>query len=110
MAQRKHKKFKRVDSEEVQGEGSYVVVKSPGFSDMQDLGDMAGVAEDQGAAVRALGPMLARLVIDWNWVDDDGNPLDKPEGELAVIDNLTFQEQLFLVNALDLKGLTDLKN
>jgi hypothetical protein len=110
MAHRKHKKYKRVPSDEVQGEGSFVLLRSPGFSDLQGLGDLSNLGEDEGQAIHAVVPMLARLVADWDWVDDEDNPLPKPSEQPEVIDGLTFQEQKFLVDALDLGGLTDQKN
>ena len=106
MAKRKHKKYKRIDSAEVQGEGSFVVVKSPGFADMKGF-DVSGAEDDEKKAVEMLLPLLGALVHDWDWVDDDDNPLPLPEADPDVINRLCFQEQLFLTKALD---LADLKN
>ena len=110
MAKRKHKKYKRVDSSEVQGDGSFVLLKSPGFSDLRELGELSSLGEDQSKAIKAMTPLLSVLVIDWDWVDDDGNPLPKPIDKPEVIESLTFQEQNFLVKSLDLGSLSDLKN
>ena len=109
MAQRQKKKHRRVPSDAVQGEGSFVLVRTPGFSDLKDLGEIDDLS-DTNQAVKAIGPLLASLVIDWDWVDDEDNPLPKPSDQPGVIDDLTFQEQKFLLDALDLGSLADLKN
>jgi len=110
MGKRKHKKYRRVDSSEVQGEGSFVLLKSPGFSDLREIGGLSTLEEDTSATVKAMIPLWASLVIDWDWVDDDDNPLPKPSDQPEVIDSLSFQEQQFLLDALDLDGLSDQKN
>jgi hypothetical protein len=110
MAHRKHKKYKRVDSAEVQGEGSFVLLKTPALSDMERLEVFAADGVDETAAIKFIVPLLSGLVLDWDWVDDDGNPLPKPSEDAGVFDALTFQEQMFLVTALGLQDIANLKN
>lgn len=125
MAERKHKKFRRIDSSEVQGEGSFVKIQSPGFD---VLGNLLSVAQIQGvdgtevtdtAAVMAslssetvdsIFELLEKVVVEWDWVDDNGNPLPQPKDDPEVIRRETSQaEQQFLVANLDFGGV-DPKN
>jgi len=96
MAERKYKVLNRVDSAEVQGEGSFVLLKRPSWSEMREY--MEGKNEDDP---EIYGKAFAKLmVIDWNWVDDNGNPLPKPSDNPDVIDQLSIEESTFLMNAL----------
>lgn len=106
MPERINKLLKRVDSAPVQGEGSYVRMKAPTIGDIRDgsLPDTSDRSANMDYAVSLLG----KMVIEWNWVDDDGNPL--PEPSVEVINGLPYAEIKFLMDALDLEGLADQKN
>ena len=106
MPERINKLLKRVDSAQVQGEGSYALLKSPSIGDIRDgqLPDTSDRTANMDFAVSLLG----KLVKEWNWVDDDGNPLPAPSAE--VINGLPYAEIKFLMDALDLEGLADQKN
>jgi len=57
----------------IQGDDAYIVVKSPKWGQLVDL--------DSGAQKKdwnILGRVLASLVVEWNWVDEDGSPLPLP--------------------------------
>lgn len=82
-----------VKSDEVQGEGSYVVIRRLSFGDVLRLSDM--VKEDRyQAAAHELVPLLVK---QWNWVDDGGGPLPVPV-DSAGVDALSSEEVGFLVN------------
>ncbi len=103
----------RVESDEVQGEGSFVVLRRQSWRDAQANARMlaelnGGVVPVAGERVRATvaflaaneqatNEMLQKAVVAWNWVDDAGKPLPIPsEGD----PDLNSQEVQFLVRAL----------
>jgi hypothetical protein len=94
MPERKYKAVRKVESDEVQGPGSWVVLRAPTLADVINVPDGDDVA--------------SHLVVDWNWVDDDGNPLPKPTPEY--VKGIPFQELNFILQALRLDGITDTKN
>ena len=106
MPERINKLNKRVDSSEVQGEGSYVLIQAPTLEDVRS----GKIPEIPGkmANLEYTAFLLGRLVKKWNWVDDDGEPLPEPSEE--VIANLPYAELKFLADALEIEKLTDQKN
>jgi hypothetical protein len=116
MAKRKHKKFRKIDSSEVQGEGSFVVIQSPGFDVLGDLlavanidanalenNDFSGLSSE---TVDGIFSLLEKVVVEWDWVDDEDNPLPQPKEDPDVIRRETTQaEQSFLVGELDFGGV-----
>ena len=115
MAQRRQRKFLKIPSEQVMGEDSFVVVKRPGFGDLEgiDLGALVEAKESGKITIgvlEALVPMLKRIVVDWDWVDDEGNPLAKPKDDPDVIDALHIDEQTFIVDNIDFGDVEDPKN
>ena len=106
MAHRKHKLYRKVDSAEVQGEGSWVLLKAP------TLDEIAGAElpseGDQKQAMEFGATVLGKLVIDWDWVDDDDQPLPKPTPE--IVRALPYAEIMFLMEATELDKLADPKN
>lgn len=120
MAQRKHKKYRRIDSAEVQGEGSFVIIQSPGYDALSDLlafselkagGDgQVDVSNVSPETIGAIFGLLEKVVVEWDWVDDDGEPLPQPKDDPEVIRRETTQEeQNFLVENLNFGGV-DAKN
>jgi len=101
MPKRINKSQHKVDSTDVQGEGSFVIIKAPTLEHVKSV-QASGV--DEGSVNFGI-ELLKSLVIDWNWVDDDDNPLPKPTDDANVIDRLPIQELTFLINALDMAGL-----
>lgn len=89
---------KKIDSVEVQGEGSYVVLTGVKVSEMRK---MRKSAEDKDFDHFQGGlDLIAKHIQDWNWVDDDGNPLALPANNPEVIDDLTDEESKFLAGLL----------
>jgi hypothetical protein len=89
----------KVESEEVQGEGSFVKVRSILWGDAKRLKkDLAGMDEDD--KLRANDELIAKHVYEWDWVDEDGNPLPLPKDDPTVLDLLTAHEIKFLGKAL----------
>jgi hypothetical protein len=44
--------------------------------------------------------LFKRRVRDWNWVDEDGEPLPNPQEDPNVLDTLTDEEFNFLVGCI----------
>ncbi len=106
MPERINKLLKRIDSAQVQGEGSYVLMKAPTIGDIRD-GIIPDTTDKMANMDFAIG-LLGKLVKEWNWVDDSGNPLPQPDE--ALIKELPYAEIKFLMDALDLEGLSNPKN
>lgn len=98
MAHRKNKTVIRVPSDDVQGEGSHVVIKRMTWEDAEIL-MQDGEDRDQREIAKEF---LPRLIIDWDWVDDDDKPLPKPKDDPDVIKRLPLAELNFLLRAVEL--------
>lgn len=108
----------RVDSAEVQGDGSYVVVRKLRYAQRQQATRMMAAAfggtlpqKLEGADITLTSDFLAgndaytrdlltANVIEWNWVDDTGKGLPLPSTEPGVIERLTDDEVNFLARAI----------
>jgi hypothetical protein len=86
-----------VESERVQGEGSWVEVKEIRYGEYKAARKMAA----EGSAGDDLDDQIIRdHVAAWNWVDDADQELPLPSVQPAVIDDLTVQEKGFLITAI----------
>lgn len=94
----KRRSVQKHPCDKVQGEGSYVIlsaVKVREIRILRKMGDDPDFDEFEGGI-----KLLARHIVDWNWVDDEGKPLPKPKEDAEVIDELTNEESEFLVGLL----------
>lgn len=114
----------RVASDAVQGEGSFVLLRRIRWETQQEaqlkLAEAAGgeIASDgQGVRVTTeflqinadfTRDLLRQCVVDWNWVDDNEEPLPKPS-DPAALGLLNVDEVQFIVRALQ-PGRDELKN
>jgi len=101
------KRTRRIDTEALQGEGSYVVM---GRVLVRDIKEMRGKADESPdmLAVDINAELLSRNLIRWNWVDDEGEPLPQPFSNIDVFDLLSDEEFKFL--AEELMGTNARKN
>lgn len=109
MAQRQ-KHIRKVDSTDIMGAGSWVLVKKPtaeealALQSLQgELNPITGQMENTADPLlmqETLYGLLAKFIIDWDWVDDDGQPLSKPLGNLDVFKQLVDDELTFLAQAV----------
>ena len=133
----KRNNVKRIESPDLQGEDSYVVIRTVEWGVSKQLKPRMRVAEDHvnrkqklldrasealdeasddqketaqaavEAAQIALDEAESKLIaitedlvkknfVEWNWVDDDGNPFDNPSQNSEVLDRLSADEVEFL--------------
>lgn len=97
MAERKS--VVRTNSFAVQGSSSWVKLRKLSFgqvSEFQAMSEQGLSAEDE---TTHLVKLVETQVIDWNWVDDDGEKMPIPS-EMDNIDNLTAEEFNFLLGEI----------
>ncbi|MDZ4768354.1 MAG: hypothetical protein SGJ24_04435 [Chloroflexota bacterium] len=86
---------KRIDTTDLQGEGSFVIVRPFTYGRIRDLQATAGnLSADEVAALDE------RTIIDgvqeWNWADEAGKALPLPAADASVVRSLTVNEFNFL--------------
>lgn len=96
----KRQNTRRVDSAEVQGEGSFVVVKAINYGAARKAREESGGDTDDSSRERIGAKMISDNVVEWNWVDDNGEPLPQLNGSLETLDLLTANEVEFLTKAI----------
>ncbi len=95
---RQKDKHIRIDSTQVQGPESYVVVKSPSWGLLRKAQRMQADGADPGmVGVEFAEAMIQESVLDWNWADDQDAPLPTPVNDPEVVGLLTVEEVTFLV-------------
>ena len=99
--------IKRVDSANVQGEGSWVDVRRITYGMGVDAQKLQSTTETSSLDVYKR-KLITYLVAAWNWVDDEGQLLPTPKENPAVIDSLLDTEIMWLMQQL--VAQTDRKN
>ena len=97
MARRK--RTKRFDSEEVQGEDSFVVVSFRTVAEQRATLEARDKAEADGKPFNAFHvgiDILRNHILQWNWVDDDGKLLPQVPDNPEVVEILLDPEVSFL--------------
>ena len=87
----------RLDTESVQGEGSFAILRHVTMREQREIQRMV---KEEISAFDLGGFLLKQNVLDWNWVDDDDEPLPNPQDDPDVIELLTDAEIEILGNAL----------
>lgn len=93
----------RVETPKVQGDDSYVVVrKISGKMGFRLMAMSAKVREGEADVelTREIADTALGQVREWNWVDDDGEPLPVPSKIEEPLETLTLEEIMEIVNAL----------
>ena len=95
----KRKSTIRINSESVQGDDSFVVLRRLTVGEMKS--SMSAPDDEDGIASfsRSL-KMYYDHVVEWNWVDDDDAPLPQLKDDPELVDRLTDAEVLFLARGL----------
>ncbi len=110
MAKRLHKQYRTVSSDQIQGEGSFVKFKNLSIQEVLEFtGGNNGKTDPKEAGKLGL-ELLNIMIVDWNWVDDNDEPLPIPAQNPGTIAGLPFQESTWLLNASGIKDLVDQKN
>jgi hypothetical protein len=103
---------KRIESKSLQGEGSYIIIKRVGWKQAKDVNKYLGVGDVSLRAdmtseekakhidkeVALTEDILCNAVVEWNWTDDQGNPLPVPR-KPADLDLLLAEEVQFILDA-----------
>jgi hypothetical protein len=98
-----------VPTEHLQGAESWVKVRSITVEDWERRqkiladGKKAAEANDVEAAMKTeteYRELVARYILDWNWLDDDGQPLPCLAEDISVFNKLTMEEANFLSNVI----------
>jgi HEPN domain-containing protein len=95
----------RYPTPEVQGEDSYVKIRAPKVRDIKALRKVLSQSVEE--QLEAQTELIRKHVVEWNWVDDEGNQLPLPSDDLTVLDELTSQEQRLLGELIGGKGQRD---
>lgn len=94
--------IKRVASEAVQGEGSWVSVKALTLGESKQIAaEVEAAADNQAVRIALTERLIQDRVVAWTWVDDEGNDLPLPKDSPDVVDMLTTDEVLFLGRAIN---------
>ena len=97
----KRQTTRKIPSPNIQGDDSWVIVKPMTYGEQKAFRDEMRKLEDDPEALELEGcKLLAQWVTDWNWVDDNGDPLPKPAGNPEIIDTLLSHEVQFLISTL----------
>lgn len=107
----KRKRLVRFPSDEIQGKGSWVLIACLTVKEMRELRRLAKQAKAEMMAAEVAGAVLADDAIDmfevgvgvlkthakeWNWVDDEGEPMPQPKDNPEIIEELLDPESAFL--------------
>lgn len=104
----KRKRIRKLASDEIQGEGSWVLVARMTVAEIRESRKRFRAARE--AQKKGVTPdldvfelsvhALKTHVLEWNWVDDKGNPFPQPREDPSVIDRLAEFETIFLSNCI----------
>lgn len=105
----KRQNVRKIDTPKLQGPGSFVEFRRFTYGESKTIqAAKAEHADDanwqQDESVR----LLCEHLVNWNWVDDVGDPLPLPKDDPTVVDQLTDEEMEFLAGLFGTK--VDAKN
>lgn len=98
----KRQSVKRYPSDKIMGKGSWVEFRkltwgeSKAFTIQQENDTLTAVEK-----IDQVQTILQEHIVDWNWVDDDGNKLPLPTPDNGVFEQLNDDETSFLVGLLN---------
>jgi len=100
------RQLKRIDTSEIQGDGSYIVLRSLTWGEVKDYQKRA--RDDEFDEMTDTEQILSTAIVEWNWVDYDGEPFPLPRDDNSVVERLLVNEVKFIVSAV--LGGEDTKN
>jgi len=89
----------KVESTEVQGEGTYIVVRKLTHGEAKAF-DREFAKNAAAKNVAPLEDLIIEHLIEWNWSDAEGVPLPLPREDPTVLDRLLEPELLFLLDVM----------
>jgi len=102
MPSRRYKSRRRIKTDDIQGEGSFVVISAMTYAHAQDLFAEDGVTLSQNFTAEQGFELLQRLILEWNWVDDDDEPLPIPSEGEGVLKGLPIEELDYLLGLINI--------
>lgn len=99
----KRRGTQKINSEQVQGDASWVEIDSLTVKEVKEMRKLA--SQDDYDNFDAGITIIKNHVLNWNWVDYDNTPLPTPQDSPDIVDSLTVDEVNFLASAL--MGETD---
>lgn len=93
-------KTRRIPTDSIQGPDSFVVIRPPKWGLLRKAQKQAKQGGEAEAGIAFAEELLVKSVLDWNWTDDDGNPLPLPKDEPGVLEDLDADEVAFLVEKI----------
>ena len=97
----KRQSTRSVPSDAVQGENSYVKLRQVSYRlimEAQSKKDDKNVTQQEGDEYA--NRLLKEAVVEWNWVDDDGQPIPSPRDENFDLGDLLVNEVEFLLEEI----------
>lgn len=89
---------RKFDTEKVQGEGSYAILSSLKVDEVRKLRIQG--KDPEFDAFEGGMELLAEHIVEYNWVDDEGELLPLPSEDPTVIGKLTHAEADYLADLM----------
>ncbi len=83
---------RKFDSKSVQGQGTWVCARK---MTVGEIAEADARIEVEGNFEYSMS-ILREKVLEWNWTDDEDQPLPQPKDDAGVLDDLTDEEFNFL--------------
>jgi len=100
----KRRNTRKVETEDLQGEGSYVILKNIPYKTVREArqkmnsGKSKDLTDEEQAKIEDefVQEIFSLVVTEWDWVDDDDEPMKLPSNGLD-IGELTIDEISFIM-------------
>ncbi len=88
-------------SDEVQGTGSFVVVKPLTWGEMKNHGFLKPDDKDKNRVkLEQAEKLFVHCIVDWNWTDTEGVAIKLPRQDPSVVNDFTDEEVAFLLQSI----------
>jgi len=111
MSQRN--RSKRVDNTVNHNEG-WLIYNLPSMGETRDSAkelqlSIKAHGDNSDEVTNLIFRQFAGYIVDWNWIDDEGNPLPKPSDNWKVMEQLTNEEFTYIVELIKAKGQVEVE-
>jgi hypothetical protein len=79
----------------IMGDDAWIEVREPTWGEAEEL-----IKAGQEGDIALLGDRIAKFLMSWNWVEDDGSPLPLPAQDPSVLRRLQVSEVRAIVEAV----------